>query len=1358
MDSQKILVYFFPTPVKDINYSCQVTAALSSINGYLSSDVIQGSNERLIACSYVDSQDQLFNDIKSTVKKDCGLEVFVCSCIENTSHGTVIQVEGMTCNSCVRLIESTLSTQVGVIGVKVSLANKEAFVVYNLQETNTDNISIATNHMGFDAAVKQSFSILTKPSATPSLEAAPATERRFDASSTTLPEANSKRVAIKKRVDSIGIDGMTCHSCVSLIESTVVGLPGVMSVRVSLEGKEGVVEYNDAVVSSEQIKEAIDNMGFIVTYIIIETSVSPFGLEDAAMPLADEIEPFGPEDAAMPLADAIEPFCPEDAAIPLAGEIEECLDKKVLLSKKKKSVCRKKEAAENESSQQITNRKRAQIQVTGMSCASCVSIIEREMGKKPGVHSVVVALLSEKAEIQYNPEQTDPEKLVRDISSLGFGANLIADQYGYQQGKINLIIEGMTSSSCVHTIEQTLLGTNGIEKAVVALSTSRSHVEFDSTILGPRDVIQIVKNAGFDAHLGNEGNAQSNLSDNRSLRRWYITFFFSLVFGIPTIIIAFTSVEWPVLTPGLNLREVLLLTLASIIQVFGGYSFYVSAFKSLRHCTANMEVLIALATTIAYVYSVIVVIIASTTTYQDTKTLFETAPMLLMFVSFGRCLENIARGKTSKALAKLMSLQATEARLIKKASIGALEEEELIAVELVQTGDTLKVVPGEKIPVDATVISGSSSVDESLVTGESMPVDKNKGDTVIGGTLNQNGVLYLEATHIGSDAMLAQIVKLIEEAQTSKAPIQRIADRIAGYFVPTILVLALITLVVWLAIIITLQRTTPQDYCFSSDNLSNFSSSYFYGNFSINATDILPSQICYSISKVFTHTIAVLLIACPCALGLATPTAVMVGTGVGAVNGILIKGGEPLETAHKVKTVVFDKTGTITHGKARVTKAILFVKEAICTSPLFTILVGLAESNSEHPLGKAIVKYSRQALGGELRGECQEFEAVPGRGLRCTVLGVDQYSNSDTWENTIPLKRLIVIQSSTSLLSLQRGGASPPRIYKVLIGNREWMSENGIDVVMGMEEKIQAWETQGRTVVLVSVDSELIWYIANLTNTHMHIIGILVGAIGIADSIKSEAQVAISSLKKMGHRVVLLTGDNRRTAQAIAAEVGIHEVYAEVLPSHKKNQISDLQKEGKVKVAMVGDGINDSPALAQADIGIAIGTGTDVAVEAADIVLVKSNLVDVVAAIDISRRTVRRIRINFFWAIFYNMIGIPIAAGVLSPVGFILEPWMASAAMAFSSVSVVCSSLLLKCYIKPNVENYMDSDPRPSNSYERLSFYSSHLPLHKRALLFLGMDRLAGTGMRLAVYSDDMPVSSNIDDDTSIVVYDDSIV
>ncbi len=356
MDSQKILVYFFPTPVKDINYSCQVTAALSSINGYLSSDVIQGSNERLIACSYVDSQDQLFNDIKSTVKKDCGLEVFVCSCIENTSHGTVIQVEGMTCNSCVRLIESTLSIQVGVIGVKVSLANKEAFVVYNLQETNTDNISIATNHMGFDAAVKQSFSILTKPSATPSLEAAPATERRFDASSTTLPEANSKRVAIKKRVDSIGIDGMTCHSCVSLIESTVVGLPGVMSVRVSLEGKEGVVEYNDAVVSSEQIKEAIDNMGFIVTYIIIgecflsflpssasncvlvvrlflETSVSPFGLEDAAMPLADKIEPFGPEDAAMPLADAIEPFCPEDAAIPLAGEIEECLDKKVLLSK-----------------------------------------------------------------------------------------------------------------------------------------------------------------------------------------------------------------------------------------------------------------------------------------------------------------------------------------------------------------------------------------------------------------------------------------------------------------------------------------------------------------------------------------------------------------------------------------------------------------------------------------------------------------------------------------------------------------------------------------------------------------------------------------------------------------------------------------------------------------------------------------------------------------------------------------------------------------------------------------------------------------------------------------------------------------
>ncbi|XP_064404796.1 copper-transporting ATPase 1-like isoform X4 [Halichondria panicea] len=1167
MDSQNILVYLFPTPEKDIS-SPQVTAALSSVNGYVSSDVIQGSNERLIACSYVGSQEQFVSNIMSAVKKDCGLELFVCPCIENTSHGALIQVEGMTCNSCVRLIESTLPTQNGVIGVNVSLANKEAFVVYNSQEMNADNISNNIYDMGFDAEVKKTFPCLTKPSA------APATEKQIDASSITLREALLKPDPNKKRVDSIGIDGMTCHSCVNLVESTVGELPGVMSVQVSLECKEGVVEYNDAVVSKEQIKEAIDDMGFIVTYIT-ETSVSPLGPEDAAMPLADEIEEIGLGDKPL---------------LPNARKSNQ-KSKKRSHKKKKKSVSRKKEAsrASDESSQQllITDRKRAQIQVTGMSCASCVARIEKELGKKPGVHSVVVALLSEKAEIQYNPEQTDPEKLVRDISSLGFGANLIADQNGHQQGKINLIIEGMTCSSCVHMIERTLLGTNGIGKAVVALSTNRGRIEFDPTILGPRDVIQIVKNAGFDARIDNEGSSQSSLSDSRTLRKWRNTFIFSLVFAIPTVIVAFMPIEWPVIAPGLNLREVLLFTLASIIQVVGGYPFYVSAYKSLRHCAANMEVLIALATTIAYVYSVIALIVAITVTHQETKTFFETAPLLLVFVSLGRFLENFAKGKTSEALAKLMSLQATEARLIKKAFDGAaLEEEELIAVELVQRGDTIKVVPGEKIPVDATVISGSSSVDESLVTGESMPVSKKKGDTVIGGTLNQNGVLYLEATHIGSDAMLAQIVKLIQEAQTSKAPIQRIADRIAGYFVPTILLLGSITLAVWLAIIITLQNTTPQDHCSSSANSSNFSSSYFEGNFSINATDILPSQICYSISKAFTHAMAVLLIACPCALGLATPTAVMVGTGVGAVNGILIKGGEPLETTHKVKTVVFDKTGTITHGKARVTKAILFVKEAICTSPLFTILVGLAESNSEHPLGKAVVKYARQALG-ELRGECRDFEAVPGHGLRCTVWGVDQYSKSDTWGDTTPLKRLIVVQSTSSLLPQQSNGASPSRNYEVLIGNREWMNVNGIDVVMGMEDKIQVWETQGRTVVLVSVD------------------GILVGAIAIADSIKSEALVAVSSLKKMGQRVVLLTGDNRRTAQAIAEEVGIHEVYAEVLPSHKKNQISALQQEGKVKVAMVGDGINDSPALAQADVGIAIGTGTDVAVEAADIVLVK---------------------------------------------------------------------------------------------------------------------------------------------------------
>eukprot|EP00112_Aurelia_sp_Birch-Aquarium-sp1_P014020 Seg3.14 transcript_id=Seg3.14/GoldUCD/mRNA.D3Y31 product="Copper-transporting ATPase 1" protein_id=Seg3.14/GoldUCD/D3Y31 len=557
-----------------------------------------------------------------------------------------------------------------------------------------------------------------------------------------------------------------------------------------------------------------------------------------------------------------------------------------------------------------------------------------------------------------------------------------------------------------------------------------------------------------------------------------------------------------------------------------------------------------------------------------------------------------------------------------------------IDVNLVQREDVLKVLPGSKIPVDGVVLEGNSMADESLITGESMPVSKRVGDPLIGGSINQTGTLLMEATHVGSETTLAQIVRLVEEAQTSKAPIQQLADRISAYFVPFVISISVLTLIIWIIIGFAAYDSINHDY---DRNLYT------------------ESEITFQFA--FRCAISVLAIACPCALGLATPTAVMVGTGVGAQNGILIKGGEPLETAHKIRSVVFDKTGTITHGKPVVTQTKLFVPSNICSLRTFLAIVGTAESSSEHPLGVAIAQNSKDILESDMLGQCANFEAVPGHGLRCTVSGIHSFTIGDT-NGLKPLE------------------GAPEGTYEVLIGNREWMMQSGLRIETDVDEVMIQHEEKGHTAVLASIN------------------GVLVGMLAVADTIKEEAPMAIRTLQDMGMKVILLTGDNRKTANAIACQVGITEVIAEVLPSHKVAAVKALQTR-RHKVAMVGDGVNDSPALAQADVGIAIGTGTDVAVEAAGIVLIKNDLMDVVAAMELSRKTVRRIRINFVFAFMYNMIGVPIAAGVLKPVGFSLRPWMASFAMAMSSVSVVLSSLLLrKSNVLPAHLRYFDRSYR----------------------------------------------------------------
>ncbi|CAF3670773.1 unnamed protein product [Rotaria sp. Silwood1] len=602
-------------------------------------------------------------------------------------------------------------------------------------------------------------------------------------------------------------------------------------------------------------------------------------------------------------------------------------------------------------------------------------------------------------------------------------------------------------------------------------------------------------------------------------------------------------------------------------------------------------------------------------------------------------------GKTSDALTKLLSLQPPQGILVRlNEDTGTIIEEKIILAKLIQRNDILKVVPGGTIPTDGRVIQGTSTCDESLITGEAMPVEKTIGSQVVGGTKNLNGMLLIRATHVGSETALKQIIKLVEGAQTSKAPIQALADKIAGYFVPVIVSFSGITLICWIIIGYT-----------HFDQIEKYS--MYHHSKMKHHEGTKPSQMEVILELAFRFAITVLSIACPCALGLATPTAVMVGTGVGASQGILVKGGEPLETAQKIRTIVFDKTGTITQGKPTVIDTRLFLpNDSYWTLKRMLAIAGTAESASEHPLGKAIRIYCQNFFGCEQFGHCEDFNAIWGYGLSVKVNEIESLINKNSQSN--------------DNISLN------DKVYFVLIGNREWMERNSIHVTDEIDSAMSKHEHDGNTAVLIAVDNKII------------------GMIGIADPIKPTAPLTIFALQSMGLNVLLVTGDNMKTARAVATQVGIKNVYAEVLPTQKERFIATLKENSRKgeKVAMVGDGVNDSPALARADVGIAVGTGADVAVEAASIVLIRDALEDVLGAILLSKKTVRRIRFNFLFAIIYNLIGIPIAAGILLPIGISLTPWMASAAMALSSVSVVMSSLLLRNYRKPDINIYNNNE------------------------------------------------------------------
>ncbi|KAH0630898.1 hypothetical protein JD844_004229 [Phrynosoma platyrhinos] len=1163
------------------------------------------------------------------------------------------RVDGMHCKSCVYNIQSSISALPAVMSIVVSLEDESATVKYD-----PNLISISALRRAIEAVSPETFKVSLFDG-----------HENRELLNTPKSPVKSPRVANSTthhplmHITVINVEGMTCHSCVQSIEGVISQKPGVKSICVSLQNHNATIEYDPMLTSPDDLRNSIEDMGF-----------------DASLAVSSSTEPV------------------VLVTQPSQERMAESQDNK--LSK----------LSPVHDKQDMNVPSKCYIQITGMTCASCVANIERNLKREDGICSVLVALMAGKAEVRYNPGIIQPPVIAELIRELGFGATVL-ENYDQGDGILELVVRGMTCASCVHKIESTLMKTKGVLYSSVALATNKAHIKYDPEIIGPRSIIRVIEDLGFNAALVKKDRSASHLDHKQEIRQWKRSFLVSLFFCIPVMgLMIYMMVEDSHMSsmhkagnmtkeemeayhssmfleqqilPGLSVMNLLSFLLCVPVQanqltnqfstinlIFGGWHFYIQAYKALKHKTANMDVLIVLATTIAFVYSLVVVLVAMAERAKvNPVTFFDTPPMLFVFIALGRWLEHIAKGKTSEALAKLISLQATEATVVTLGPGNILLSEEQVDVELVQRGDIIKVVPGGKFPVDGRVIEGRSMVDESLITGkpyvcicaclgEAMPVTKKPGSTAIAGSINQDGSLLISATHVGADTTLSQIVKLVEEAQTSKAPIQQFADKISGYFVPFIVGVSVVTLFAWIVI-----------------GFVDFEivETYFPGyNKSISKAEVV-------IRFAFQASITVLCIACPCSLGLATPTAVMVGTGVGAQNGILIKGGEPLEMAHKVKVVVFDKTGTVTHGTPVVKQMKMLVESNRIPHNKILALVGTAESNSEHPLGSAITKYCKQKLDTDTLGTCTDFQVVPGCGIRCKVTNIEAllYSRNDTIEDNNARNATLVNiddrieeqRQPVLIIDEQLPATWNSQKYSVLIGNREWMSRNGLHVKNEVDQAMTEHERQGHTAVLVAVDGELC------------------GLVAIADTVKPEAELAVRTLKAMGLEVVLMTGDNSKTARSIASQVGISKVFAEVLPSHKVAKVKQLQGQGK-RVAMVGDGINDSPALAMANVGIAIGTGTDVAIEAADVVLIRNNLLDVVASIDLSRKTVRRIRINFVFALIYNLVGVPVAAGVFLPIGLVLQPWMGSAAMAASSVSVVLSSLLLKLYKKPTSEEY----------------------------------------------------------------------
>ncbi|KAI4721486.1 heavy metal translocatin [Aureobasidium sp. EXF-10727] len=1103
---------------------------------------------------------------------------------------TTLKVEGMTCGACTSAVESAFDHVGGVGSVSVSLVMERAVIMHDASIISADQVREIIEDRGFDATVLST----DLPAST--LDDIVEEESDQDTMGLGITSSSSGLMTT-----TVSVGGMTCGACTSAVESAFKSLAGIKSFNISLLSERAVIEHDSKFISADTIAETIEDTGF-------------------------------------------------DASI-VESKPSEPVRTKMLPSARRQS--RKNDVL-------FTTI----VAIEGMTCGACTSAVTSGFDHVPGLVKFDISLLAERAVILHDPTKLSPEKIVETIEDCGFDAKILtsreegASRSRRASSTVELKLFGLQTAEAASALEATLKKRKGSTAVKVDFKTGRASVAYDPTQTGLRAIVESIEDEGLNALTAenDDNNAQlESLAKTKEIQEWSRSFKISLLFAIPVFLttmifpmfikpLDYGSIKFP-LIPGLWLGDIVCLILTIPVQFGIGKRFYRSAYKSLKHGSPTMDVLVVLGTSAAFFFSCAAMLVSIfTSPHSRPATTFDTSTMLITFIMLGRFLENRAKGQTSAALSRLMSLAPSTALIYtdpiaaqkaadewdddnekseKNSTSGALEEK-TVSTELLEVGDVVILKPGDKVPADGTVIRGDSYVNESMVTGEAMPILKTKGKNLMAGTVNGAGRLDFQVTRAGRDTQLSQIVRLVQEAQTSRAPIQRMADVVAGYFVPIIITLGLATFTAWMILSHVLQ--TPPTI-FTKDTSGG------------------PLMVCVKLC------IAVIVFACPCALGLATPTAVMVGTGVGAEQGILIKGGATLETATKVTHIVLDKTGTLTMGKMSVSRSDVqggWTADAAKLRLWWTI-IGLAEMGSEHPVARAITSAAKSHLGlgsdGTLDGSVGDFVSTVGKGISASV------------EATISPER---------------------KRYNVMIGNTSYLRSQGVAVPDDADDTNDYEASKGAYEVSKQQS-------AGVTTIHTSIDGVYTGPLSLSDTLKPSAPAAISALQRMGITCSIVTGDQASTAYYVANLLNIpkHNVHAGVLPSGKREIVEELQAQGVI-VAMVGDGINDSPALATANVGISLASGTDVAIEAADVVLMRpDHLLDVPTSLALSRAIFRRIKLNLIWACVYNLIGLPIAMGFFLPWGLSLPPMAAGAAMACSSVTVVVSSLLLKRWKPP---------------------------------------------------------------------------